>query len=356
MPKAESKYVRDPAGVAAVCGIKLPAQRLRRQALLEQVRAWVATPEFPRKEANGFWLRAAVAAWAAARVKNVGGQWKLVATLPKPKPALPMELPPAPVPATGELFSDPTDPLRERIEYLRKLYLFPEQFPERKISKFEIDELRGHCPELWKPAATGAGAAAETSGTNLSGGVRGVANYIRNNFAGVICDHMSISRWLRGEYLPPGCRENFPPADAGNRYKRDLVDAWVARYLVPRAVGQSLALNIVEERERAELEGMEHQRWAREQERHALDQNYIRVDAMRGWARALGRMVFTTIDRAEKTEPRRFAELAGIRALEAEARTALLDEFRAWQAAAHERVKAEIARGAAELEARVGKT
>ena len=293
-PAPAPSWLKSVEAIAAAMGLRLYAQRPKKIAQLAAVRALTAAPGFPAK-VKGYWPRAEVVEFIAARVEvcKKGREFKVVAA-PRAKPetgnrkpeksgfksqvsALPLvdstaqreavggkpetgnlkpengELPPAKHPAGEDdlFFSESAEAkMNRRLDLLEDKYFFPEKYPESKIAKFEIDELKRERPWLWSKG--GADGGAEAVSENISGGVRGVANHIRNNFPGVICDHMSISRWLRGEYLPPGCKENFPPADEGNRYKAALVKVWVEKYLVKPLHGQNLPVTVADPRSRQE--------------------------------------------------------------------------------------------------------
>ncbi|MGA3182636.1 MAG: hypothetical protein ABSF38_20105 [Verrucomicrobiota bacterium] len=72
----------------------------------------------------------------------------------------------------------------------------------------------------------------------IMGGRNGVANFINTHFQGRLntrsglVNQMSISRWLRGQFLPGPCREFFPPPDGAGRFSVAAVSAWVDKYLL----------------------------------------------------------------------------------------------------------------------------
>jgi hypothetical protein len=72
----------------------------------------------------------------------------------------------------------------------------------------------------------------------IMGGRKGVASFINLAFQGrlntrsAFVNQMSISRWLRGEFLPRQCRELFPPPDGAGRFSKAKVSAWVEKYLL----------------------------------------------------------------------------------------------------------------------------
>jgi hypothetical protein len=75
------------------------------------------------------------------------------------------------------------------------------------------------------------------------GGRKGVASFINLAYQGRIntrsdfVNQMTISRWLRGEFLPRQCHELFPPPDGAGRFSKAKVCAWVEKYLLGPSPG-----------------------------------------------------------------------------------------------------------------------
>jgi hypothetical protein len=132
---------------------------------------------------------------------------------------------------------------------------------------------------------------------NVTGGVRGVAGYINNNFSGVKVSHMSIHNWIKGVTLPPGCRENFPCAEAGgsNRWKRDEVDSWVNRYLKPSATqGNSLVqMDDISRQQKADADVAE---MKAEQMRRSVSNQWIQTAIADGVIHGFGVWIGTNMD------------------------------------------------------------
>lgn len=351
-PKAP-KFCCNVEQIAVALGHRIPKQTNRRAALLARVRTWMKNtqlpagcPPFPeRLAANGYWPRKQVEAlrqWLgpdAARPARPGARSvrpasrRGEAASPPPPALAEAELPPQPVPAgEGDLFSLTPDQIREanKQRLQRNLLIHLGKLPSpQPLRVMEINELvaAGLIPKVETEVLGPTEGDAEPARL-LGGGVRGVANFIRQNFPWVACDHMTVQRWKRGEYLPAGCTENFPPPDEAGRWERAAVEDWVRRYLPANPVGQALPLNIVAERDQAELERIEHDRWLRQQERAAADKNYIRVDEMLAYADEIGRAVFRAPYRFEKDLVRLFAERPELAAMPEAERERLVGAMR----------------------------
>ena len=325
--KAEVKWLRDIEAIAAAMGLRLYDQRPKRLAQLAAVRALTESAGFPAKDkAKGYWPRAEVGAWLAERVEVAKGkrEFALKAAnrsqelgvkkakltdsdaqrqavgqklgVRSQEPELPVQVNPA---AEGDLFLDesPAQKMERRLDLLEDKYFFPEKYPESKIAKFEIDELKRERPHLWQREAAAGG---DGGNENIGSSLQSVANWIRNNFPGTVCNKVDISRWLHGEYLPAGCRENFPPPDEGNRYKASLTRAWVEKYLVKPAVGQNLPM-VVDDRARKEKADADVAEMEAEELRRSLDKKWI----LREQALATGVAVVARLHKMVKAEEER---------------------------------------------------
>ena len=326
--------MRDIEAIAAAMGLRLYDQRPKRLAQVSAIRALTETAGFPAKDkAKGYWPRAEVGAWLAERVEVAKGkrefavkaanrgqelgvrsqelgakkarltdseaQRKAVGQesgVRSQNPELPVQANPA---AEGDLFLDesPAQKMERRLDLLEDKYFFPEKYPESKIAKFEIDELKRERPHLWQREAAAGG---DGGNENIGSSLQSVANWIRNNFPGTVCNKVDISRWLHGEYLPAGCRENFPPPDEGNRYKASLTRAWVEKYLVKPAVGQNLPM-VVDDRARKEKADADVAEMEAEELRRSLDKKWI----LREQALATGVAVVARLHKMVKAEEER---------------------------------------------------
>jgi len=96
----------------------------------------------------------------------------------------------------------------------------------------------------------------------------------------VDCRKQYVSDWRRGERLPTGVPVFPPPDPKSNRYKASEFLPWYERYILKRMNGdgvtRDLSMNLVEERDRAELEEIQHARFLRERELG----NYVAVSAV----------------------------------------------------------------------------
>lgn len=367
MPKKESTFCRSAEEIAAALGITVPKQRNRATRILNEIRQWMRGENlpagrgaFPAKGKNGYWVRAEITAWERGQFKvkssklkkpDKGESSSAKASADRPstinhQPSTP-ELPEAAAPAEGELFDhDEGLALEKLLDQWEDKLKDPDKWLEAPIQRWQLEKLEKHRPHLF-------GGGTATASENITGGVRGVANYIRNNYPGVVVDHMTVQRWKEGSYLPPGCKENFPGQDAGGRYKRAEVDAWVVRYLAAPAKGQDLGLNLHELQQRAEVERLQYEKWDRDQKMRADDRNFLRVDKMISWGQELGRAVFATVDRRENELVRRFGEAPAVQAIPLTLRGPVLAALRVLRIEDNEALKQEMERGMKELAVRV---
>lgn len=326
--KPEATWLRDIEAIAAAMGLRLYDQRPKRLAQLAALRALTEAARFPAKDkAKGYWPREAVGAWLAERVEVAKGKReftvkseirsqesgakkaKLTDSEAQRKavsqePELPAQ-PNAPGELNLELMpEDIAAQKKRRLDYLQDIYLNPGQrlSPSGgsflRLSAREEDELLRERP--WLKAPESQEIQAENGNENIGSSLQSVANWIRNNFPGTVCNKVDISRWLHGEYLPAGCRENFPPPDEGNRYKASLTRAWVERYLVKPATGQNLPM-VVDDRARKEKADADVAEMEAEELRRSLDKKWI----LREQALATGVAVVARLHKMVKAEDER---------------------------------------------------
>ena len=145
------------------------------------------------------------------------------------------------------------------------------------------------------------------TGPNVSGGVRGIAGYIFQNFA-IRISHQSVHNWMQGTGLPPGCTENFPgpEGNGSNRWKRLEIDTWVIRYLKPNHANGIVHADNKSRSEKANADILEMERDALHQKTsglYTLTEIHVRTTG-----------AIEQVDRAatratvEKEIPARFAE------------------------------------------------
>ena len=238
--KPKTKKVKSgAAAVARALGILLFTQDGKRKAQIDGIREKIlAAKDFPPK-VRGMHDRAAVIAWGASRLKLIkkDGKVRFFEVMPKVEIG---DLPEQKKPVDGNLFGEMTpeeieQANRQRLQ--KNLMIHLGKIPAfQPLRQFEVAELVAN-KLIPKTAMED-----NVSGEDITGGFRGVANYINNNFSGVIISHTSIHNWCRGMTLSDGCRENFPSpsASGSNRWKKDEVDAWVLKYLKPSGVQPGL--------------------------------------------------------------------------------------------------------------------
>lgn len=229
----ESAHFRDVESIAAAWGIKLYEQRPRKLKQLAELRTITEHPQFPAKVKGKGWPRAAVVQFGMEWVSVDANkrEFRLLAQeKAKPKPPEPQELPEQPKPPEGDLFPQDKSAFERSLDMWQEKLENPEKWIPSPIQKWQLDLLRQHRPQLFASSERSE-ATIQAESENISGGVRGVANWIRNNYPHVAVDHVKVQRWQRGEYLPPGCKENFPASDASGsgRFKTAEVTAWVDR-------------------------------------------------------------------------------------------------------------------------------
>lgn len=243
--------IKDVEGIARVLGLELLAQRQRRLKQLAALRELTQRADFPPR-VKGLWPRAAVIEFARKfvtvskskrefTVRAEDGGWRMEDGA-KPsrrlesRPRSADELPAQNSPAEGELFGAAENGLEASLDLWEEKLKQPIKWAGDPIQLWQIKQLEKHRPWLFNTVV-------DAGGENISGGQRGVAQWIRNNFNGVVCNHSDIARWMKGEYLPHGCTENFPAYEAAGRYKAAAVRAWVEKYLVKHTNGQELPLD-----------------------------------------------------------------------------------------------------------------
>jgi hypothetical protein len=341
--KKPSKFVKDSEGLARTLGVELFGQRPRRIKQLEALRGIIGTADDPmngfpaRDKKTGIWPRDLVVAWGLERLDVFKGGREFALIPPRVRAAK-VELPKQSAPAgDADLFLEQSASERRkgRFDWLENLYLHPESH-EKKITQGEIRELREERPWLFSKDST------DTGSENISGGQRGVSNWIRNNYPGVVCNQTDISRWMKGEYLPSGCTENFPAYEDAGRYKTDAVRGWVEKYLVKNTVGQNLPLNLDY---RAAQEKLDYERSLEEYRvwQQANSEKFVEINEVERAGAAMGAALrMLTREAIERQFPARLAEklstishqlstevLAAIRAM---IQTEAVATFTEWQA------------------------
>lgn len=230
MAKPPSKYLKDIDAVCAALGIKLPAQRNRANKLRAPVIAWtrgeelpVGASSFPAKTKHG-WERAAVLRWDEdRRLKMEYGTKKPSNPQPStlnPQPALPSQSKPA---ADGELFdvASAQELRKGRFDRLQDMYLRPEAY-EKKIAKFEIEELKSERPWLF-----------EKEGATKKSGVTIPEYCSQSEFARVVSElynvpvyPMRVSRAVN--------EEGMPGKMANQSIKTSLALPWWEQHIVQK--------------------------------------------------------------------------------------------------------------------------
>ena len=323
-PKTPPTWVKDADGIAKAWGMKLYEQRKMMVKQLDAVRAAIKDAGFPVKVKGKGYDRAAVMAFAMERVEMHQSQRKFVLSLEskalsqkaatqdaRPKTQDPRrDLPEQDEPANGELFENTG--FEATLDLWQDKLNFPMKWQESPLQNWQMKHLQKHRPHLFEKDDAGAVISSAES-ENIEGGYRGVAGWIRNNYQGRLSrlpNHTDIVNWSRGEYLPAGCRENFPASEANNsRYKTALVVAWVEKYIIKAETGQALPLTGLDDRQRKEKADADLAEMAAEAQRKKLSGLYVLTETAERTGTAIGIALRTlTREALERALPKRFAE------------------------------------------------
>lgn len=135
----------------------------------------------------------------------------------------------------------------------------------------------------------------------ISGGVRGVADWIADEWPKVTISYRMIHRWIRGEHLPAGCTENYPPSRKGF-YLKSAGRPWVEKYLLNRLANDELPLQILTNSERVTAAEADMAEMKRDDMRRRMDREWM----LTSWAEytmvSIGALAKNTVrDAIEKT-------------------------------------------------------
>lgn len=328
--KPASTWVKDAEGIAKAWGLKLYEQRKMMVKQLDAVRAAIKVDGFPVKVKGKGYDRAAVMAFAMERVEVHQSQRKFVVVEKAARSgvwglgsgaertaqrAIPTsgELPPQDEPPSGELFENTG--FEATLDLWQDKLNFPIKWQEAPLQNWQMKHLQKHRPHLFEKDDAGAVISSAES-ENIEGGYRGVAGWIRNNYQGRLSrlpNHTDIVNWSRGEYLPAGCRENFPASEANNsRYKTAHVVAWVEKYIIKAETGQALPLTGLDDRQRKEKADADMAEMAADAERKRTSGLYVLTATAARTGTAIGIALRTlTREALEREIPKRFGERLG---------------------------------------------
>ena len=353
------KTCKNIDALCAALGIALPAQRVRANKLRQMVAGWKdnqnlppGCPPFPAR-VKGLWNYVGVVEWGiAAGVKNTGkDNWVLQPPPVKPKPPVkPAELPPQEHPPEGELFQE--SGFEQTLDLWQDKLENPLKWQEAPIQLWQLKELQRRRPQLFEGKK--AAAAGQVVSENIGGGQDGVAGWINNNYPGQVVNQMTVCRWLKGEMLPPGCKENFPPAEGRGTWKTDKVRTWCDAFLPKHATQQGLAITLQAALDQEKLDEIAHNQWLREMERRRDDANYLSIAECLALLHEFFRAMYLAVDATEKTWPKQFGEMIAD-GTTPEQLTALIERFRAWLPGQNEALKKAMQQAVESLEKRTEK-
>lgn len=283
MAKASPTYACNNAQIAAALGLKATRK------VLAEIGAWRARADFPQKPAGkSGWLITELKVWYRHFLQSaIGGNGKMEASgskMAKAGPSSiihpsssPAELPAQEKPAEspGDLFLKDTDKLKGRLERNKDRYYNPDKYPNDKIAKWEVDELReyGEIPNSGETTtAPGEAGKAEKVTTQ-----KAILPYLQKHYAGRLVNEITIdniSKWHSGRDVPV---EGGPPAphkDGNYFYIAQWIE-WCDRWVLPawaiRPDDQTPGLfssgDMARLRKEDERELIEHNRFLRESER-----------------------------------------------------------------------------------------
>ncbi len=385
MPKELPKTCKNIDALCAAVGIALPQQRVRANKLRELVAGWKdgkglppGCPPFPERK-KGLWPYIAVVEWGiAAGVTNAGkDKWELKGKFQVSSGSVVQSenlklktsnLPHQDKPAEGELFPESGVPFDKLLDLWEDKLRYPEKWLQQPIQAGQLKKLEVHRPHLFSPRA-GIGSPPNAGGIseNVGGGQDGVAGWINNNYPGQVVNQMTVCRWLKGEMLPPGCKENFPPAEGRGTWKTDKVRVWCDTYLPKQATQQGLAITLQAALDQEKLDEIEHNKWQREMERRRDDANYLSIAEALALMHEFYRAMFQRVDATEKTWPKMFGEMIAkvssdasdsvVQSENLKLNTSnLIEAFRSWLPGQNEALKLEMQRAVEALEARTETT
>lgn len=259
MNEGNAKFARNNREIARALGIKLPRQRRKLEAKLHEIIEITRHPEFPPREKKRGWpvlaLQRFAIDFAAAIVDD------------KLRRA-----------AVADILNN-DDPNKRSVD----------------LVKSSVSSPNGSLPIA-----------------QSANGLTEIAHILAQHFK-VDCRKQYVDRWRKGESIPRGAPVFPPPDPKSNRFIVADCLAWYEKWVLPGQNGNnqtpSLFANLTQERDRNELEEIEHQRWLREAERKADDKNYVRRDVMDSiildCAKGVSRLA---TDAFEKTLPTLFKE------------------------------------------------
>jgi hypothetical protein len=296
--KPPTQHVRDADGIGKAWGVEFYAQRKQRMTQLEAIRKAMAESDFPAKIKGKGWMRADVVAWAMGRVEldDKSRSFKMVEQAKVADAARPTldvgretkDMPPSDKPAEGELFEN--SGFEATLDLWQDKLNFPIKWQEAPLQNWQMKLLQKHRSQLFERDDGVQISAADS--VNIEGGYRGVAGWIRNNYQGKLAkipNHTDIVNWSRGQYLPHGCRENFPASEASNsRYKTDSVVAWVEKYIVSHESGQVLPITGLDDRQRKEKADADMAEMAADAERKRTSGLYVLTATAQRTGAAIG--------------------------------------------------------------------
>jgi len=184
MKRSKVKYLRDARAIAVAWGAAVYDKRGMREKQLQPVHEAMLRSDFPKKTPFG-WPKEDVLAWGTSHLEL--SKDRRTITRVEGREA-----------KVEGVNSEPGSPQRE-FGFEEKLTRFSPDYQKRLIGLYDKwlnpnSLLNKSLTQSEKGELEKAGlivaVAPETEGDGITGGVRGVANHIRNNFPGVVCNHM----------------------------------------------------------------------------------------------------------------------------------------------------------------------
>jgi hypothetical protein len=300
-----ARFCANVQAIAKAWGARVYAQRGQRERQLAPVIEATRRADFPKRQKFG-WSRAEVLAWGA---DNVAAEGRVIVISEIQRKDAGTQS--SQGNGQGELHLD-------EIARIRKANLLKLHAEGKRLKPEELLEAGVRvAPDL------GDDQMVRDCNTTTE-----VARIISAHF-GVDCRKQYISDWRKGERLPTGVPLFPPPDPKSNRYKAAEFIPWYEKYILKRVNGsgatRDLFQNLADERDRAELEEIAHQRFLRERERGDYAPVTIMESCLAGFASA----VVSQFDRmVEDKQGLRHIAIEALRALVSERGiTSMTDDF-----------------------------
>jgi hypothetical protein len=210
--------------------------------------------------------------------------------------------PPAPVPPSSASVIIPDDVkatiAKLQVPYQLRFTNLYDKWQKGKASRSEVKELEK--AEIINQVTT-------QEVDEITGAKQGVADWISTEYHALAgLTRRTVSNWIRGVHLPPGCHEPYP-APLGGRHLKSLGRQWLERYVVDSksvngdSVDKSRFLSPTERQEAAEADVAEMER---DDLKRKMDRDWMMAAAHEFTMASVGTVARNTVrDAMEKLLP-----------------------------------------------------